>query len=76
MVKDGADPVLLRVDGVDQVVTHEPQRDIVDTTAAGDSFNAGFLVGRMEGLAPEDAVRQGCALARKVIGARGALVEV
>ncbi len=76
VVKDGAGPVLLRVDGVDTVVTHEPQQDVVDTTAAGDSFNAGYLVGRMEGLAPEDAVRQGCVLARKVIGARGALVEV
>lgn len=75
VVKDGPGDVLLRVDGQETHVTPEPATHVVDTTAAGDSFNAGFLVGLMEGLSPEDAVRQGCKLARKVIGARGALVE-
>lgn len=32
---------------------------VVDTTAAGDAFTAGFAVGRAEGLAIEDAVRFG-----------------
>lgn len=76
VVKDGDGPVLLRCDDTETSVPTEPATQVVDTTAAGDSFNAGFLVGLMAGLPPEDAVRQGCTLARKVIGARGALVAV
>ncbi len=76
IVKDGAGPVLVRQQSQDHMVATEPATDIVDTTAAGDSFNAGFLVGHMNGLAATDATREGCALARKVIAARGALVEV
>ncbi|MEO1536956.1 MAG: sugar kinase [Pseudomonadota bacterium] len=76
VVKDGPGPVLLRHDGTEATVPPSPVAKVVDTTAAGDSFNAGFLVGLMEGLSADDAVRQGCELARKVIGARGALVKL
>lgn len=76
VVKDGAGPVLLRQNGSDEFVPTEPATQIVDTTAAGDSFNAGFLIGMMNGLTAQDATLQGCDLARKVIGARGALVNV
>lgn len=48
----------------------------VDTTAAGDSFNAGFLAARLAGEDIEQAIRAGHAVAMQVIGARGALVEI
>ncbi len=76
VVKDGAGPVLIRQNGLDESVPTEPATEIVDTTAAGDSFNAAFLVGLMTGRSAAEAARDGCALARKVIGARGALVDV
>ncbi|MGR3514402.1 MAG: sugar kinase [Paracoccaceae bacterium] len=76
VVKDGPGPVLLRHDGRDQMIPPQPVASVVDTTAAGDSFNAGFLVGWMQGKPVDEAVAQGCALARQVIGARGALVPV
>jgi len=76
VVKDGPGPVLLREKGRDTRIAPEPVSTVVDTTAAGDSFNAGFLIGRMQGLEAPAAVAQGCALARKVIAARGALVPV
>ncbi len=76
VVKDGAGPVLIRQDGEDESVPTEPATEIVDTTAAGDSFNAAFLVGLLNERSATEAAHDGCALARKVICARGALVDV
>ena len=53
-----------------------PRAAPVDTTAAGDSFNAGYLAAMLAGQDPEAAIRAGHAVAMKVIGARGALVPV
>jgi len=76
IVKDGPGNVLIVTPDNHQTHTPEPATQVVDTTAAGDSFNAGYLVARLQGQSEPDAVAQGCALARKVIGARGALVKV
>lgn len=48
----------------------------VDTTAAGDSFNAGYLAGRFAGLDPAAAAGRGHRLAAAVIGHRGAIVPL
>lgn len=48
--------------------------DVVDSTAAGDSFNAGFFAAYDKGVAA--AVESGLSLAAKVIQGRGALVKV
>lgn len=46
---------------------------IVDSTAAGDSFAAGFLAARAEGAPVRDAVERASALAAEVVQRRGAL---
>jgi 2-dehydro-3-deoxygluconokinase len=54
----------------------EPERriDPVDTTAAGDSFNAAYLAARLAGAAPTEAARTGHKLAGVVISHPGAII--
>lgn len=47
---------------------------IVDTTAAGDSFNAGVLVGLMQNLSIDKACKMGHAIASTVIQYKGAVI--
>ncbi len=49
---------------------------VVDTTAAGDSFNAGYLAARMMGNKPPAAASAGHSLASVVIQHRGAIIPV
>lgn len=76
IVKNGGDEMLTR-DGT-VYATHAPEvvSQIVDTTAAGDSFNAGFLAAWVTGGDVAASVRAGARLAAQVIGQRGALCEV
>lgn len=51
-----------------------PAKSVVDTTAAGDSFNAGYLAERIQGGDVTAAVRRGAKCAGIVIQHRGAIV--
>ena len=74
VVKNGAEPVLVAdADGMREVPCPSVAR-VVDTTAAGDAFNAGYLAARIRGLGPEAAARAGSRLAGAVIGHRGAVI--
>ena len=47
---------------------------IVDTTAAGDSFNAGYLIARHSGCSARESVVKASSLAALVIGHNGAII--
>jgi 2-dehydro-3-deoxygluconokinase len=55
--------------------SYPPAVQVVDTTAAGDSFNAGFLAALLTGQGTKTALAAGHALARDVVGFRGAFRE-
>ncbi|BCL74477.1 ketodeoxygluconokinase [Jeongeupia sp. HS-3] len=55
-------------------VAPAPVERVVDTTAAGDSFGAGYLAARLAGSDLAGAARAGHALAGKVIQHRGAII--
>jgi 2-dehydro-3-deoxygluconokinase len=74
VVKRGAQGCLIDAEGS---VFDVPPPDVVqpvDTTAAGDSFNAGYVAARIKGASPRDAAGAGHRLAAAVIMSAGAVI--
>lgn len=76
VVKNSAQSVMYLDRGVIGEIAVEPETNAVDTTAAGDSFNAGVLAGVLQHGDLVRGILQGCALARQVVCKSGALVDV
>lgn len=73
-IKRGALPTVVGGDGVWQEVATETVAQVVDTTAAGDSFAAGYLSQRLRGASVTEAAAFGNRLAARVIQHPGALI--
>ncbi len=52
----------------------DPAQRMVDSTAAGDSFNGAYLAAHLSGLPEADCLQAGHQLACRVIGLRGAII--
>lgn len=59
--------------GAELLVRAGPVKQVIDTTAAGDSFAAAYLAARLRGASPEAAARAGHGLAGIVVGHPGAI---
>jgi 2-dehydro-3-deoxygluconokinase len=65
----------LRFAGTTEEVTADPVvAEVVDTTAAGDSFAAAYIAARLAGAAPLEAARAGHRLAGVVVCHPGAII--
>ncbi|MFT7772293.1 sugar kinase [Roseateles sp.] len=73
-IKRGALPAIVGGGSAWQEVAAETVSRVVDTTAAGDSFAAGYLSRRLAGAAPAAAAAFGNRLAARVIQHPGALI--
>lgn len=73
-IKRGAKDCLVISDGQANYVAPKPVDNIVDTTAAGDSFSAGYLAKRLTGGSALQAAAMGHKVAGTVIQHQGAII--
>ncbi len=76
IVKNGDQPVFFCTGDTQGDVAVDPLDQVIDSTAAGDSFNAGFLTAMAAGAGLRDSVVRACAFSRQVVQKRGALVDI
>ncbi len=76
VVKDSARTVVFSDEGQRGEVPVDPATKVVDTTAAGDSFNAGVLAGILRQNDMVSSIARGCQLARQVVRFPGALIPI
>ncbi|WP_047042488.1 sugar kinase [Vibrio mexicanus] len=74
VIKRGAQACWIVYDGQQIEVAAQKVANVVDTTAAGDSFSAGYLAKRVLGESPTEAGHSGHQLAATVIQHRGAII--
>ncbi|MGB1234879.1 MAG: sugar kinase [Planktomarina sp.] len=76
IVKNGAEAVLYVTSETSGMVSVNPVDTLVDSTAAGDAFNAGFFARHIADDTLENSIKHACALSRAVVQQRGALVQI
>lgn len=77
VIKRGADTCLVALDDaplIEVPALRLAKEKVIDTTAAGDSFSAGYLARRLTGAAADAAAQRGHQLASTVIQHRGAII--
>lgn len=74
VLKLGQPAVRIFEGGAELTVAAEPVADVIDTTAAGDSFAAAYLAARLSGVEPAQAAQAGHRLAGAVVRHRGAVI--
>jgi len=75
VLKRGASDTVIIQQGVQTSVPVPPVSNIVDTTGAGDTFNAGYLAGRLAGLSAVESAKQGTRCAGIIIRHRGGVID-
>ncbi|WP_440876007.1 sugar kinase [Thalassotalea sp. PLHSN55] len=76
VIKDGENGCFYSTSALELHVPTEVVTNVVDTTSAGDSFNAGFLAAWLNDKTPEQCCKVANKLASKVIQQKGAIVSI
>jgi 2-dehydro-3-deoxygluconokinase len=76
VVKRGSEACFVVIDGEMHTVAANKISNVVDTTAAGDSFSAGYLAKRVTGGTPVESAQAGHLLAGTVIQYPGAIIPL
>ena len=74
IIKMGSEPCLVKTENTVEWVPPQTVDKPVDTTGAGDSFNAGYLASRVKGLSPVEACQTAHKLAACVIMHQGGII--
>jgi 2-dehydro-3-deoxygluconokinase len=74
VVKNGSNSALVAAGGRKEHVPVPEVVEAIDTTAAGDSFNAGYIAARLKGESPVAAAAAGHKLAAQKVRHRGAIM--
>ena len=74
VLKNGAAGATYATGDIRHHIPAERVEHIVDTTAAGDAFNAGYLAARLQGADPVASCKNGNRLAARVIQHKGAII--
>ena len=75
ILKRGADETIIISNQQETRVSVDPVTNIIDTTGAGDTFNAGYLAARLNGASQIDAAKQGNRCAGIIIRYRGGVID-
>ncbi len=76
VVRSGSEPCSIRSDGNLVEVAANRVENVVDTTAAGDSFSAAYMVARHSGCSVQKAAEIAHRMAAYVIGYKGAIAPL
>jgi len=74
VIKRGAEACIVSKGAAESYIAPDHVDNVVDTTAAGDSFSAGYLARRISGGTAEESARSGHILAGEVIRHPGAII--
>jgi len=75
VLKRGAEDAIIITPDAEIRVPVPPVKGVIDTTGAGDTFNAGYLAGRLMNKSLEDSAKQGIRCAGIIIRHRGAIID-
>lgn len=75
VLKRGAEDAIVITPNDEWRVPVAPVAGVIDTTGAGDTFNAGYLAGRLQGKSLVESAQQGIRCAGIIIRHRGAIID-
>ena len=74
VIKRGAASCIVDAGGITVRISPQTISNVIDTTAAGDSFGAAYVAARLAGRSPDEAAKAGHRLAAAVIQHPGAII--